>query len=203
MDCNAPLEKIVNRCLALGINCVNIADHGTIEGALKMQQLAPFSVIVSEEILTPHGEIMGMFLRETISSGQSVEKVLSQIREQGGLVCIPHPFDTVRGSALNSKIIEEIVGQIDVMEVFNARNTLLRSSNRARTFAEKHGIAKSAGSDAHSPHEIGNTYVEMPEFAGRDDFLQALTNGNISGHRTNPLTHFHSVVARLKKRFNT
>ena len=201
MDCDAPLDKIINRCLALGINCVNIADHGTIEGALKMQQLAPFSVIVSEEILTPHGEIMGMFLRKTISSGQSVEKVLSQIREQGGLVCIPHPFDTVRGSALNSKIIEEIVGQIDVMEVFNARNTLLRSSNRARTFAEKHGIAKSAGSDAHSPHEIGNAYVEMPEFAGRDDFLQALTNGNISGHRTNPLTHFHSVVARLKKRF--
>lgn len=201
MDCDAPLDKIINRCLALGINCVNIADHGTIEGALKMQQLAPFSVIVSEEILTPHGEIMGMFLKETISSGQSVEEVLSQIRSQGGLVCIPHPFDTVRGSALNSKKIEEIVGQIDVMEVFNARDPLLRSSNKAEAFAEKHGIAKSAGSDAHSLHEIGNAYVEMLEFTGRDDFLQILNNGNISGHRTNPLTHFHSVLARLKKHF--
>ena len=117
MDCDTPLEKIISRCLELGINCVNIADHGTIEGALKMQELAPFSVIVSEEILTPHGEIMGMFLRETISSGQSVEATLSQIKAQGGLVCIPHPFDTVRGSAMKSKIIEEILGQIDVMEV--------------------------------------------------------------------------------------
>lgn len=201
MDCDTPLEKIINRCLELGINCITIADHGTIEGALKMQKLAPFTVIVAEEILTHHGEIMGIFLKEPISSGQSVEETLSQIRAQGGLVSIPHPFDTVRGSALNSKITEEIVEQIDVIEVFNARSPFLRSSTKARAFAEKHGIAKSAGSDAHTPHEIGNAYVEMPEFKGKDDFLQALNQGNISGHRTNPLTHFHSAWARLKKRF--
>lgn len=201
MDCDTPLEKIINRCLELGINCITIADHGTIEGALKMQKLAPFTVIVAEEILTHHGEIMGIFLKEPISSGQSVEETLSQIRAQGGLVSIPHPFDTVRGSALNSKITEEIVEQIDVIEVFNARSPFLRSSTKARAFAEKHGIAKSAGSDAHTPHEIGNAYVEMPEFKGKDDFLQALNQGKISGHRTNPLTHFHSAWARLKKRF--
>jgi len=201
MDCDTPLEKIINRCLELGINCITIADHGTIEGALKMQKLAPFTVIVAEEILTHHGEIMGIFLKETISSGQSVEETLSQIRAQGGLVGIPHPFDTVRGSALNSKITEEIVEQIDVIEVFNARNPFLRSSTKARAFAEKHGIAKSAGSDAHTPREIGNAYVEMPEFKGKDDFLQALNQGNICGHRTNPLTHFHSAWARFKKRF--
>ncbi len=201
MDCDTPLEKIINRCLELGINCITIADHGTIEGALKMQKLAPFTVIVAEEILTHHGEIMGIFLKETISSGQSVEETLSQIRAQGGLVGIPHPFDAVRGSALNSKITEEIVEQIDVIEVFNARSPFLRSSTKARAFAEKHGIAKSAGSDAHTPHEIGNAYVEMPEFKGKDDFLQALNQGKISGHRTNPLTHFHSAWARLKKRF--
>ncbi len=201
MDCDTPLEKIINRCLELGINCITVADHGTIEGALKMQKLAPFTVIVAEEILTRHGEIMGIFLKETISSGQSVEETLSQIRAQGGLVGIPHPFDTVRGSALNSKITEEIVEQIDVIEVFNARSPFLRSSTKARAFAEKHGIAKSAGSDAHTPHEIGNAYVEMPEFKGKDDFLQALNQGKISGHRTNPFTHFHSAWARLKKRF--
>ena len=201
MDCDTPLEKIINRCLELGINCITVADHGTIEGALKMQKLAHFTVIVAEEILTRHGELMGLFLMETISSGQSVEETLSQIRAQGGLVGIPHPFDTVRGSALNSKITEEIVEQIDVIEVFNARSPFLRSSTKARAFAEKHGIAKSAGSDAHTPHEIGNAYVEMPEFKGKDDFLQALNQGKISGHRTNPFTHFHSAWARLKKRF--
>ena len=72
MDCNTPLEKIIQRCLEIDINCIAVADHGTVEGALKMQDMAPFTVIVAEEILTPYGEIMGMFLKETVSSGLSV-----------------------------------------------------------------------------------------------------------------------------------
>ncbi len=198
-DCNTPLEKIVGRCLEIGINCIAICDHGTAEGALKMRDIAPFPVIVAEEILTPHGEIMGMFLEETIPSGLSVEQTISRIRAQGALVCIPHPFDTFRQSALGNNIIEKIAEQIDIIEVFNSRAFLPQDSAKALAFALKHGIAKSAGSDAHTLYEIGNTYVEMPEFNGRDDFLQALEKGKISGHRTNPLVHFASVWTRLKK----
>ena len=201
MDCNTPLEKIIERCLELGINCIAIADHGTAEGALKMQSLAPFSVIVAEEILTPHGEIMGMFLKETIPSGLPVEQTISEIRSQGGLVNIPHPFDTLRGSALGDKIVAEIVGQIDIIEVFNSRSPLFHSSAKAAAFAQKHGIVPSAGSDAHTLYEIGNAYVEMPEFNGKDDFLQALAQGKISGHRTNPLIHLNSAWAKLKYQF--
>ena len=199
-DCNTPLEKIVGRCLEIGINCIAICDHGTAEGALRMREIAPFPVIVAEEILTPHGEIMGMFLEETIPSGLSVEQTISRIRAQGGLVCIPHPFDIFRHSALRSNIIEEIVEQIDIVEVLNSRYILGRSSAKALAFALKYGIAQSAGSDAHTHYEIGNAYVEMPEFNGKDDFLQALEKGKISGHRTTPLIHFASVWARLKKR---
>ena len=155
-----------------------------------MQSIAPFPVIVAEEILTPHGEIMGMFLKETIPSGLPVNEVISQIRAQGGLVCIPHPFDTLRPSALRRNIIEELAEQIDIIEVFNARTLLPRNSTKAQAFAEKYGIPQSAGSDAHTPSEIGNAYVEMPEFNGKDDFLQALEKGKISGHRTSPLVHF-------------
>ncbi|MFQ6121934.1 MAG: PHP domain-containing protein [Dehalococcoidales bacterium] len=203
MDCTTPLEKIINRCLELGINCIAIADHGTIEGALKMQSLAPFTVIVAEEMLTPHGEIMGIFLKEAIPSGLSIEQTISRIRAQGGLVCIPHGFDIFRPSALGSKIVEELAEQIDIMEVFNARSPLLRSSAKALAFAQKYDIAKSAGSDAHTVDEIGNAYVEMAEFDGKDEFLQALANGKIHGHRTNPLTHFSSAWAKLKTRFSS
>jgi len=198
MDCNTPLEQIINRCLEIGINCIAVADHGTTEGALKMQSIAPFPVIIAEEILTTHGEIMGLFLKETIPGGQSVEKTISLIRAQGGLINIPHPFDMFRHSALDGRIIEEIVEQIDAVEVFNARCILLRSSIKAEIFAEKYGIPRSAGSDAHTLQEIGNAYVEMPEFNGRDDFLDALKKGKISGRRTNPLIHFNSLWARLR-----
>jgi len=201
MDCNTSLERVIDRCLEIGINCIAVCDHGTTEGAIKLKSLAPFTVIVAEEILTPHGEIMGMFLQETIPSGLSVEQTLASIRTQGGLVCIPHPFDTFRQSALDNGAIEAIVDRIDIIEVFNSRAPLLRSSTKAALFAEKHGIAKSAGSDAHTIAEIGNAYVEMPEFDGRDDFLQALREGEVVGHRTNPMRHFASVWARLRNHF--
>ena len=198
MDCDTPLEKIISRCLELGVNCIAIADHGTTEGALRMQKMAPFPVIVAEEILTPHGEIMGMFLKETIPSGLSVEETISRIRAQGGLVNIPHPFETIRGSSLNSKVIEEIAGQIDLVEVLNSRSPFLANSAKAHAFAQRHGIAKSAGSDAHTTHEIGNAYVEMPEFNGKDEFLQALAQGKIHGHKSSMITHLFSSWARLK-----
>jgi len=200
MDCNTPLEEIVSRCLEIGINCIAICDHGTAEGALRMRDIAPFPVIVAEEILTPYGEIMGMFLKETIPSGLSVEQTISRIRAQGGLVCIPHPFDIFRHSALHNRIIEEIADQIDIIEIFNSRTLPPQNSAKALAFASKYGIAKSAGSDAHTLYEIGNAYVEIPEFNGRDDFLQALEKGKIYGHRTNPFIHFASAWTRLRKR---
>ena len=197
-DCNTPLEQIISRCLETGINCIAISDHHTIEGALKMQSIAPFVIIVAEEILTPHGEIMGMFLKEGIPSGLSVEETISRIKAQDALVSIPHPFDMFRHSALDSEIIEELADQIDVIEVFNSRSLLPRSSAKAQLFAQKYGIPGSAGSDAHTAHEIGNAYVEMPEFNGKDDFLNALAQGRIVGRRTNPLVHLNSAWTRLK-----
>ena len=198
LDCDTPLEEIVSRCEEIGINCIAIADHGTIEGALKMRSIAPFPVIVAEEILTQHGEIMGMFLEESIPSGLSVEETISRIRAQGGLVNIPHPFSTFRASALDTEILEKLIEQIDLIEVFNARSILQRSSVKAQIFAQKYSIPAGAGSDAHTLSEIGHGYVEMPEFNGKDDFLNALTEGKVFGHRTNPLTHINSILVRLK-----
>ena len=199
MDCDMPVEKIIARCVKVGINCIAIADHGTIEGALKMQEMAPFRTIIAEEILTPHGEIMGVFLKEGIPSDLSIRQAISRIKTQGGLVCLPHPFDALRGLKLDSGSLEELAKQIDIVEVFNARSPFPWSSPKARAFAEKHGIVKSAGSDAHTTMEIGNAYVEMPEFEDKDDFLGALAEGRISGNMTTPLVHFGSLWARVKK----
>ena len=201
MDCNTPLDKIINRCLEIGINCIVIADHGTAEGALKMQAIAPFPVIVAEEILTPHGEIMGMFLKETIPTWISVEDAISHIQAQDGLVCIPHPFGFLRPSALNMKTAEKIVEHIDIIETLNARAFFSHDSTRAQLFAQKYSIPGSAGSDAHTLGEIGNAYIEMPEFNGRDDFLQALAKGKVSGRLTSPFVHFSNMHQRLKSRF--
>jgi hypothetical protein len=199
-DCTTPLEAIIGCCLELGINCIAVTDHNTIAGGLEMQKCAPFTVIVGEEIKTPYGEIIGLFLSQEIPYGLSPQETVSRIKAQGGLVCIPHPFDRVRRSRLQRQIIDAILPQTDIIEVFNSRTTLLRDSARAQTFARSHGLLASAGSDAHTSYEIGHAYVEMPDFSGVVDFRQALAQGVIVGRRSNPWVHLASSLAKWRRR---
>lgn len=198
MDCQNPLEKIIERCQQLNITCIAIADHGTAEGGLAMQKIAPFKVIVAEEILTTEGEIMGMFLKETIPSGITPQEAVKRIREQNAIVNIPHPFETIRGSALKDKIIDEIADDIDLMEVLNSRSPFPANSNKARDFALKHHIPGGAGSDAHTILEIGNAYIEIPDFNTPEEFLKAVVQGKIYGKRSGVFVHVYSLWAKTK-----
>ena len=201
MDCCTPLERIVDHCLEIDINCIAVADHNTIAGALKLKESAPFKVIVAEEILTPAGELMGLFLTEEIPKGLSPEETIARIRSQGGLVGIPHPFGRSPFQNSNKLTSQEILSQVDIIEVFNSRTPFSGSSAKAWRLAEEHGKATSAGSDAHTIGEIGRAYVEMPEFNGPDDFLSCLSQGKIFGQRSNPLIHFTSACAKVRKHF--
>ena len=164
-----------------------------------MQKIAPFKVVVGEEILTPNGEIMGLFLKETIPSGISVEEAVAKIKAQGGLVSIPHPFDPLRGLKLDKDQMEKLAGQIDLIEVFNARGPFRGPVAKAKAIAQKYNLHGAAGSDAHYPFEIGYTYIEMPEFKGRDDFLQALRQGAIHRQRASAMVYWRTGAARLIK----
>jgi predicted metal-dependent phosphoesterase TrpH len=199
MDCTTSVEQVIARCLEIGINCIAITDHGAVANALRLKSMAPFPVIVGEEILTPHGEVMGLFLSERVPSPLPAQEAVAHIKAQGGLVCIPHPFDCLRSSAIGGRVVE-MLPDIDIIEVFNSRTHLRRDLARASSFAQSHGFAASAGSDAHTPSEIGRAYVEMPEFNGRDEFLQSLTRGRVFGRRSSPLVHLYGLRARLMKR---
>jgi predicted metal-dependent phosphoesterase TrpH len=196
------LEQIIARCLEVGINCLGIADHNTIAGAKKMKEIAPFSIIVGEEILTLDGEVIGFFLSHEIPSKLSTKETVAQIKAQNGLVCIPHPYDRLRMSVFRDQVFDDIMNDIDIIEAFNARSLSAGSSTRSRQLARKYGKAASAGSDAHTLPEIGNAYVEMPDFNGKEEFLASLGKGKISGNKSNPTAHFISTWNRLKKRWS-
>ena len=202
MDCTTPLEQIVDHCLKIGINCLGVTDHNTIAGALKLEQMAPFSIIVGEEIMTADGEIIGFFLTQEIPAGLSVEDTIARIKAQDGLVCIPHPYDILRFSVFRDHVIEEIMPEVDIIEVFNSRTLSPRSSTRSAKMAQKYGKLASAGSDAHTLSEIGNAYVEMVEFNGKDEFLASLAMGEISGNKSSPAAHIASTWNRLMKRLS-
>jgi predicted metal-dependent phosphoesterase TrpH len=199
IDCLTPLEQIVERCLKLGINCIAVADHNTIAGALKLKEFAPFKVIVAEEILTPVGEIMGLFLGEKVSQGLSPQETISRIRSQGGLVAIPHPFGRSLPWNANMLTSTEVLSQVDIIETFNSRTPFSNSIARAGKLAKEQKKAASAGSDAHTLGEIGQAYVEMPEFDGPDDFLNSLAQGKIFGQKSSYLAHLASTWARIRK----
>ena len=199
MDCHTHLEPIIDHCLKIGINCLAISDHNTIAGALKLQKIAPFKVIVAEEIKTSVGELMGLFLTEDIQKGLPPEEAIARVRSQGGLVIIPHPFRRLPWHDSKRLLSKELLSQVDIIEVFNSRNLFPNSSTKARRLAQHYGLAASAGSDAHTLAEIGKAYVEMPEFESSGDFLDSLSQGIIFGQKSSPLVHLASTWAKMRK----
>jgi hypothetical protein len=201
MDCRNELEDIVKRCQKLGLNCIAIADHDAVEGGLELQKIAPFKVIVAEEVQTYNGEVMGMFLKKRIASGIPLQHAIAAIKEQGGLVNIPHPFDPMRGLRLNADEFNKLASQIDLIEVFNARVPTTQTNTKAVNFAKEHNLPGTAGSDSHSILELGSVAVTMNDFNTPAEFLAALRTATIEGKRASPFVHFHSTLAKIKKIF--
>ena len=201
VDCNTPLEGIVDQCLKIGINCLAVADHNTISGALKLKEMVPFKVIIAEEIMTSMGELIGLFLSEEVPKGLSPEETIARIKNQGGLVDIPHPFGRTLWQNFSRLTSQEILSQVDIIEVFNSRSPFSGGSNKAWRLAVEYRLGASAGSDAHTLGEIGRAYVEMPEFNSPSDFLDSLSRGKISGHRSSPLVHFATIWVKVNRRF--
>jgi len=201
IDSNMSYDQLIESCRKKGINCVAVADHGTTQGARDLSKIAPFKVIVCEEVRTPFGEIMGMFLKEDIPDKISVEDTIQRIRAQGGLICIPHPYDMVRPSAFrNKEMLETTADKVDIIEVFNSRSMFPGISQKARDLAARHGKIMSVGSDAHSPAEIGYATVDMQEFASKEEFLASLSKATLHERKSSVFIHLISTTARLRKK---
>ena len=193
-------ERYVERSIDKGIACAAVSDHNNIDGASAVKRIAPFKVIVSEEIRSSEGEIIGYFLNETIPRGLTPEETVRAIRAQGGVVGIPHPFDRWRSSPITLEALNRIVDDVDIIEVFNARNLQQADNLHALHYAREHGKLRSAGSDSHHHTEIGSAWVEMPDFDTPAEFLQSLRQGRICGRLSSPFVHLLSTAAKLRFR---
>ena len=194
-------QKIVSRVCAVGLGCVAITDHNTIEGALEVKRIAPFHVIIGEEIKSRGGEIIGLYLQEPIPSGLTALETVSSIKDQGGLVSIPHPFDYFRRSVISEHALDEILPLVDIIESFNARNTFQKSNTRASELAADNNILTTAVSDAHTLIEIGRTYVCVDKFDGSPEGLKdSLFSGTLVTNPINPLIHVLTTSTKIIKR---
>lgn len=198
-DSVIPPDVMVKRYVQRGIHAVCVTDHNTIEGARHVQRIAPFQVVIGEEISSADGEIIGLFLQETIPASLSSADTVAAIHEQGGLAVAPHPFDRRRGGRLEQGALQNIRFTLDIVEVFNSRTFLMSDNERTASWARANGLPMGAGSDAHTPGEIGTAYVDMPEFETAAEFIASLRQGVIVGRRSNPLLRLQTAFTRFRR----
>lgn len=202
MDGNMSPEEIIDLAKKLGLDAIAVTDHNSVEGGKETEKLAKgLIVFVGSEIKTESGEIIGLNLKEDIPSDLTLAQTCKLIKEQGGFVLVPHPFDKMRRGV--GKEIEKIVRYIDAVEVFNARTLLDKFNKNASKFAEEHKLPKVAGSDAHFGAELGSAYTFVYSEKQKDKILEAVKGGKtkIFGGKTGVLPHWKTFVTKMGRRF--
>jgi len=132
--------------------------------------------------------VIGLFLQERISPGKGLMRTVDDIKEQNGLVYLPHPLSISRESILNVPLIKSILWKIDIVEVFNSRTKRENSDNRwFQDWVESGRVIRAVGSDAHAPHEFGNVFIEMDDFETKEGFLQSLSKARFRIKKTSPM----------------
>jgi hypothetical protein len=180
-DCAMPVEEILERAREVGLDVIAITDHDTAAGGLEAREIAGrygVRVIVGEEVKTSEGEVIGLFLERTIPGGMSFAETIAAIKQQGGIVYVPHPFDRLHAIP-SLRVLRDNVADIDVMEVFNSRLAFPGFNELAERFAQRYRIPSASGSDSHVLPGIGTALCGMDDFEGPDDFVAALAESRI------------------------
>ncbi len=188
-DCATPVEVLLQTARDRGLGAIAITDHNEVSGALEAREIAArmgdIKVIVAEEVKTAEqGEVIGLFLEEKIPKGMTMAETIAEIRRQGGLVYVPHPFDRFH-SVPDYEHLIDIVEEIDVLEVFNPRVALTSFNEEAERFARKYRIVPGAGSDSHVAQGLGSVRVRIHDFDGPEEFLEAMRDADITRKHKN------------------
>lgn len=201
-DCLSDPAEVLRVARQRGIDRLVVTDHNEIEGALELRALDAERVLVGEEVKTREGfDLIGILLRERIPKRTPAREAAERIREQGGVVYVPHPFDVGRSGA--GALADDLAELVDVVEVHNARCWVPAFNQRAQRWAEERGKLMGAGSDAHTLRELGAGMVEVPPFEPtREGLLGALRAGRVCARtRSSPVYRVASTYAKARKLF--
>jgi predicted metal-dependent phosphoesterase TrpH len=180
-DCAVPVADLLDYAEAQGLGAIAITDHNVFAGAQEAVRLArrrDLVVIPGEEIKTEKGEVIGLFLDEEIERGLPMADTIAAIREQGGVVYLPHPFDRLH-TIPDAPTLHRHMPEIDVFEVYNARLLFEGFNDEALRYARKYNLTMGAGSDAHVLQGVGTGLVRMRAFENAAEFLISLRSAEI------------------------
>jgi predicted metal-dependent phosphoesterase TrpH/glycosyltransferase involved in cell wall biosynthesis len=180
-DCATPVEVLLAEARAKGLGAIAVTEHNEISGALEAAEKAKgIKVIIGEEVKTAsQGEVIGLFIKEKIPRGMTLQETIAEIKRQGGLVYVPHPFDRMH-SVPDYKHLLDVLDDIDLIEIFNPRVAIAEFNEEAVRFAAKYRMIAGAGSDAHVPQGLGSVRIRMHDFDGPEQFLESLRTADIT-----------------------
>ena len=142
--------------------------------------------------MTSKGELLAAYVQEHIPPYLTPMDTIDQLRQQGAFISVSHPFDRVRKGSWDPDDLLEITPYVDAIEIFNARCYLTLANQQAQEFAHQHGLAGTAGADAHTLLELNRAVMRIPEFENAISLRQALTQGEFEARLSSPLIHFTS-----------
>ncbi len=194
-DSNITVAQLARGCEEHGIGCVAVTDHDSIEGARRLAASTDINVIIGEEVTTRDGHLIGLFLEEWIPPGLSALDTAKAIREQGGLVLLPHPFVRAFSCGLG-ETAWQMPEWIDAVEVCNGQNISRRADRLATAFAEAHDLPQYVGADSHMNTSLAPCYQMMAPACDSRSFLVALRKAELV-RGLHPWTYFASTGYRL------
>lgn len=206
-DSLADPASMVGRARQLGLTHLAITDHERIDGAMRARDLgdADVQVIVGEEVKTREGDMIGLFLEAAVPPGLGATETAAAIHEQGGLVGLPHPFDSFRSSGGSQAgdaeaALERLASMVDYVETYNAR--AYRDANPlAGAFAQRHELPGLASSDAHSVMEIGIASTILPApFSTAAELKSLLPRATLMMGRASYYVRLWTPLAKIVQR---
>jgi len=203
-DCSIEPGALLDHAEAEGLGAIAVTDHNVFGGALETVELArnrELIVIPGEEVKTDNqGEVIGLFLREEIPRGMTFAETIAAIREQDGIVYVPHPFDRMHAIPAPATLLRHLP-DIDVLEVYNARLMFDAYNDEALRFQRKYGLLAGAGSDAHVLQGLGTGALRLRRFEGPEEFLLSLRSAEVL-RRPKSLAYLQSLkwAAQVKEK---
>ncbi len=203
-DCAIDPAELVDHAESEGLGAIAVTDHNVFGGALETLDEArdrELVVIPGEEVKTGgQGEVIGLFLEREIPPGMSFTDTVAAIREQNGLVYVPHPFDRMH-TVPDPATLHRHLADIDVLEVYNARLLFEAHNDEALRFAHKYDLTMGAGSDAHVLQGVGTGALRMRAFNDPEEFLISLRSAEIL-RRPKSLAYLQSLkwMAQVKEK---
>jgi dephospho-CoA kinase len=199
-DCLSDPQRVIAAAAARGVHRIAITDHDRLTTALEMAEAYPDAVIPGEEVKTKEGvDVIGLYLQEEIPKGTPAKEVCRRVKDQGGLVYLPHPYAPGKGA--DGRYAEELAPLVDIIEVFNARLHPGRLNEPGEELAARWSKPRGAGSDAHMLGEVAGAWVEVPHHPNEPAaLLAALEHAQVRGVTTPWAVHLGSTWAKIRKR---